>query len=269
MKGNGLVLILLLVAAGIIVLTCGIWFYNALRFHALPQMQNPISKIVSSTNTQSEGCALIPYVGTTSLDQLPSYDSGDEDFRGGMTCTFVINPNLPAFTFRFAGNADNSLGNIDVTEGTSAAVIQTIENSTDPGDIAPATSQDVLVPVDANFDGYKDLRILNECGATGNCSYDFYLYDPATNRFVENSFLSNLSTPTFDEAKKQVTTDQNSSAADWESDTYQYENGKYVLVKEEISVWDRKTDMVTVTTSELQDGKMEIVDATTTPFSSM
>jgi hypothetical protein len=220
----------------------------------------------SSSPQPDEGCKLAAYTGTIPITHLQYYAAGDEDFRGGMTCTFRINPKLPLFTFRFAGQEDNTFGDIDITAGTSSEVIQTIENTTDPNAIAPAKALSVLAVVDANFDGHQDLQLLSQCGGTGNCSYDFYLYDPKANEFVHNDFLSSLSTPSFDQAKKQVTTSSNGSASDWQNETYQYENdGRYTLIHREVSTWDRDKGTVTVSSYELRNGKMELVDSTTNP----
>lgn len=169
------------------------------------------------------------------------------------------------FAFHFIGRDNNSFGNVDVGEGNDSRVIQTIENETDAGLVTPQHAEDVLSAVDANFDGYNDLQILNNCGGTGNCSYDFFLYEPSTNQFVHNDFLSNLSSPEFHEDKKQVSTHSHGSASDWENDTYQYEKGRYTLIRQEVSAWDRDTGVVTVSTYELRNGKMVLVDSTTDP----
>ena len=220
----------------------------------------------SSSSSQSEGCNLGAYTGTVPLSQLQYYSPGDEDLRGGMICTFRVNSNLPLFTFHFPGEADNTFGDLDITMETSSEVIQTIENTTDPNAIAPAKAQSVLTAVDANFDGYQDLQILSQCGATGNCSYNFYLYDPKKEEFVRNDFLSDLGTPSFDAKKKQVTTSSNGSASDWQNETYQYGNGgQYTLIHREVSTWDRNHKTVTVSIYELRNGKMELVDSKTAP----
>jgi hypothetical protein len=217
----------------------------------------------SSDQDQTLGCELDPYVGTTPLSDLPNYFSGAEDLRGGMTCTFRINSKLPPFVFHFEGHPDNSLGNVEIREGSE--IVQTIDNSTDSGAIYPAPAKRVLIVVDANFDGYKDLQLLSNCGATGNCSYDFYLYDPKAQQFVHNEFLSSLTTPAFDWQNKQVTSTSNSSAHDWENETYEYKDGDYTLIHREESTWDREKDVVTVNTYDLQDGQMKLVNSTTNP----
>jgi hypothetical protein len=215
-----------------------------------------------SSARKDEGCKLEIYTGTIPLRDVPNYIPDAKDLRGGMTCRFRVSSAFPLFTFHFAGKPDNTLGDIDITEEPSTTIVQTIENTTDAADLLPMTPDTVLTAVDANFDGYKDLQLLNNCGGTGNCAYEFYLYNPATNRFVRNEFLSNLSTPEFHADKKQVTTHSHGSASDWESDTYRYEDGHYSLIRQEISVWDRDSDTVTESTYELRNGKMELVEAT-------
>jgi hypothetical protein len=217
-----------------------------------------------SPSPPSEGCKLGAYTGTTPLSSLQYYVAGVEDVRGGMTCIFRINSKLPLFTFHFADREDNTLGNLDITSGTSNEVIQTIENTTDPNAIAPAKAQGVLTAVDANFDGYQDLQLLISCGAK-TCSYNFYLYDPKANQFVPDKFLGGLSAPSFDQAKKQVSQGWLLSAYDSGSETYQYENsGRYTLIRKEVSTWDRRRHTVTVSTYELRNGRMQLVDSKTT-----
>lgn len=208
-----------------------------------------------------EGCQIHPYTGSIALDQLPYHFHDEEDLRGGMTCTFRVNSDLPALTFEFTGNPDNTFGNLVITDATTGKVVQTIENTTEPGLIEPSTADRVLSLLDANFDGYRDIQLMSNCGATGNCSYNFYLYDPKTGQFVLNDFLTGLGTPSFDSAKKQVITNWNSSAADWQSETYQYQGGQYTLIGRDISEWNRRSNMVTLSKWELHNGKMELVSS--------
>jgi hypothetical protein len=217
----------------------------------------------TGSGDQAVGCKLDPSVGTTALSDLPNYFAGEEDLRGGMTCTFRINSKLPPFVLHFEGHPDNSLGNLDIRRGSD--IIQTIDNTTDPSAIYPASAKKVLIAVDANFDGFKDLQLLSNCGATGNCSYDFYLYDPKAQQFVHNEFLSSMTTPEFDWEKKQVTSTSNSSANDWEKDTFQYKDGDYTLIHKEESIWDRDKNAVTLNTYDLRDGQLQLVSSTTSP----
>ena len=82
-----------------------------------------------------------------------------------------------------------------------------------------------------NFDGYHDLSILNNCGATGNCNYDVWLFNPQKNIFVENSELSNLTSPSLDPKTKTITESSNWSAVGYSQATYKFgDDGKLILI---------------------------------------
>jgi len=237
---------------------------SASNHDSAPSAPTPVASD-STPPPPSEGCKLAPYTGTIPLNKLQYYVAGQDDIRGGLTCTFHIHPKLPPFTFHLAGREDNTFGTLDITSGTSAEVIQTIENSTDPNAIAPAKAESVLTTVDANFDGYQDLQLLSTCGAK-TCTYNFYLYDPKANRFVLEKLLSGFSNPTFDPAKKQVSQGWLMSAYESSGETYQYENdGRYTLIQKQATTWDRDAHTITQSTYELRDGQMELVESKTTP----
>jgi hypothetical protein len=217
-----------------------------------------------SDKSVQEGCKLLPYTGTVPLTKLPNYFPDEPEVRGGMVCHYRISSDLPLFTFRFLGKPDNSLGDIVITEESSAKVVQTIENTNYAADLLERTPDDLLVMIDANFDGYADMQLYRTCG-TGNCAYDFYLYDPLTGKFIRNDLLSDLCSPEFHDDTKEVTTHSHGSASDWENDTYQYKKGRYSLIRQEISAWDTKVDKILVNTYELRNGKMELVNSETDP----
>ncbi len=213
------------------------------------------TETASRSPSQREGCSLLPYEGKQPEDQSPL----NPDLSGGMVCRFFINPNLPLYTFRFVADGDNPVGKIEISEGESAKVIQTISYSGEPAMGGfPDPLHNVLNPADANFDGYKDLPLLTGCGAVGNCTYEFYLYDPASNRFVPNALLSGLVMPEIHPQDKTVTTYTHMSAFDGSGETYQYRNGQYVLIEKWESTWDREKDIVTTKTYKLLDGKMQL-----------
>lgn len=76
----------------------------------------------------------------------------------------------------------------------------------DPGKLDAARAEPEgpePVFVDANFDGYLDLAVGAVSGAY-NRSSRFWLYDPASKRFVPSNELEALLMPRFDAAKKRV-----------------------------------------------------------------
>jgi hypothetical protein len=213
------------------------------------------TETASASENQRQGCTVLPYEGKQPEDQVPPYP----DFRGGMLCRYVINPKLPLFTFRFVAEGDNPFGKIQISEGESTKVIQTLRYPhNDPNWGADTTDPlKILQPLDVNFDGYKDLPLLIQCGAVGNCTYDFYLYEPATNRFVYDSFLSGLTMPMFDPQVKRVTSYYHGGACNSGHATYQYQSGQYVLIERQESTSNNEKDTCTQKTYELRDGKMK------------
>lgn len=57
---------------------------------------------------------------------------------------------------------------------------------------------------DINFDGYKDIKLLIWWGATGNEGYDFWLFDPNSEKFIFNSQLSKIGNPITNEETKEL-----------------------------------------------------------------
>jgi hypothetical protein len=232
----------------------------------IPTTGRPTPKAQAGPKNKSENCTILPYKGAPRFNLMSPFPPlGGQDIRGGMICKFRINPRLPVFTFRFVAKDNNPWGEIEISEGDSRKIIQTIPNRSDP--ITESTFPfRILVPRDANFDGYNDLPLLLHIGATGNCIYDFYLYDPAAHQFIYNSFLSGLVTPEIDSGNQQVHTSYHLSGGDWWESTYEYREGHYVEIQRVVSKWDRKNNTTTEKVYELSHGKMQLIKSTTSPF---
>ena len=199
----------------------------------------PVDCIVLSNGRHTAN----PYLGAA---------TGEHDLDGGMDCPFRVNDATPIFTLHFVGQPNNTLGDIEVLRG--GKIIQTITgHEVDLDALGPAGLDSEVKAIDANFDGYQDLELLNDCGATGNCSSVFYLYDPAEGKFDFDKFLSGLTSPEFDVTKKQINATWNSSAIDWGSSTYEFRNGEYVEIERFVS------DDSGEKTYQLKDGKMVLV----------
>jgi len=96
----------------------------------------------------------------------------------------------------------------------------------------------VVQLVDINFDGYLDLRILDNEGATGNDWYATYIYDPRLRKFRYHKALSTLSGVTMDKELKQIKTYWRMGGC-WECREY-FEFGKdnrLILKKLEWTEW--------------------------------
>jgi hypothetical protein len=88
-----------------------------------------------------------------------------------------------------------------------------------------------LEAIDLNFDGYNDLRILNNEGATGNNWYDTWLYNQKTKTFVKNQFLSQNSSVMVDTLSKKILTHYRAGACEESLGVYAVKDTTYTLVE--------------------------------------
>ena len=172
----------------------------------------------------------------------------DLSYGGG----FVVNvtPNLPKFTFRIIpdvqpndqfGNATSTVRDIEVFSGDSTVPLQHLTGCEWFGMEAPPRGEDWFRAVDFNFDGYQDIYVLTNWGATGNEQGCIWLYNTETRRFDYSAEFSNLGTFTIDPTHKTIITWGNGGMAGavHSAEKYKVENNRPVLVYEESQNWDR------------------------------
>lgn len=107
---------------------------------------------------------------------------------------------------------------------------------------------------DVNFDGYKDVIILNSfSGAHSNTWYDCWLWDENTCSFVASDSFAEICNPALDSDKKCIYSTGGSGAAYWGGDIYQFLDGKFVVTNE------LDTDWAGLVEKKLVNGKMKIV----------
>jgi hypothetical protein len=89
-----------------------------------------------------------------------------------------------------------------------------------------------LEAIDLNFDGYNDLRILNNEGATGNSWYDTWLYNQKTKKLVKNQFLSQNSSLMVDTLGRKILTFYRAGACEESLGVYAVKDTTYTLVED-------------------------------------
>lgn len=105
-----------------------------------------------------------------------------------------------------------------------------------------------------NFDGYKDVIILNTFGgAHSNTWYDCWLWDTDTSAFVASKSFAEICNPALDAEKKCIYSAGGSGAAYWGGMIYKFIDGEYVVTNELETDWDGLVERALV------NGKMEIV----------
>ena len=107
---------------------------------------------------------------------------------------------------------------------------------------------------DVNFDGYKDVIILNTFGgAHSNTWYDCWLWNTATASFAASKSFAEICNPALDAEKKCIYSTGGSGADFWGGSIYQYINGEFVVTNK------LDTSSNGLMETALLDGKMEIV----------
>lgn len=96
--------------------------------------------------------------------------------------------------------------------------------------------------VDINFDGYLDLRLLDNEGATGNNWYATYLYDPRLKKFKYHKQMSSLSGVTVDDDSHQIITYNRFGWCGEYREFYKIIKDRLILTEAEWTQMDRTRD---------------------------
>jgi hypothetical protein len=196
-----------------------------------------------------------------------AHQSVTQDLSYGGSFVVSIAPNLPKFTFRIVpdvqgndqfGNAQSIVRDIEVFSGTSEVPIQHLTGCEWAGMEPPPRGEDWFRAVDFNFDGYQDVYVLTNWGATGNNQGCIWLYNSATSRFDYSPEFSGLGTFTLDRPNKTIITWSNGGMAGGvhSADKYKVVNNRPVLVYSERQDWDQDKKQFHCIVSELRGTTM-------------
>jgi hypothetical protein len=190
-----------------------------------------------------------------------------QDLSYGGSFVVTIAPKLPKFTFRIIpyvqpndqfGNAQSIVHDIEVFSGDSTLPLQHLTGCEWIGMEPPPRGEDWFRAVDFNFDGYQDIYVLTNWGATGNNQGCIWLYNSETMRFDYSPEFSNLGTFTVDSANKTIITWGNGGMAGGvhSADKYKVEGNRPVLVYNERQDWDQEKKQFHCTVKELRGRQM-------------
>lgn len=183
--------------------------------------------------------------------------------------SFVVNvaQNLARVTFRIVpdvqpndqfGNATSIVRDVEVFWGDSLQPTQHLTGCEWIGMEAPPRGEDWFRAVDFNFDGYQDIYVLTNWGATGNDQGCIWLYNPATQRFDYSPEFSDLGTFTLDPANKKIITWANGGMAGrvHSAEKYKVDNNRPVVIYDENQQWDMEKKQFHCIVKELRAGQM-------------
>ncbi|HKL99713.1 MAG TPA: DUF5050 domain-containing protein [Mobilitalea sp.] len=108
--------------------------------------------------------------------------------------------------------------------------------------------------VDVNFDGYKDVIILNTfAGAHSNTWYDCWLWDVKTSSFIGSDSFADICNPALDLDNQCIYSAGGSGAAYWGGSIYKFIDDEFIVTNELDTGWDGLVE------KKLVNGTMEIV----------
>lgn len=113
----------------------------------------------------------------------------------------------------------------------SADFSRTVDNQVVGNDIYTEMMDTMGLHVsDVNFDGYKDVIILNSFGgAHSNTWYDCWLWNPETSSFVKSESFTGICNPALNPEKKYIYSTGGSGAGSQEWDIYQFIDGEFII----------------------------------------
>jgi hypothetical protein len=138
---------------------------------------------------ESLGCTLVGDRPSVADSSAPT-----EDVRRGRTYRCVVHPGRPDLQVALIGDSsENRIVRIEVRRVGDAAPFQTLIEDEEE---SPYRGAEFFAGRDLDNDGYLDLLLLSNWGVTGNRYYRVWRWTPTHQRFVFDSTLSALSSPT-------------------------------------------------------------------------
>ena len=196
-----------------------------------------------------------------------SHQSVTQDLSYAGSFIVSVAPNLPKFTFRIIpdvqgndqfGNAQSIVRDIEVFSGDSDVPLQHLTGCEWIGMEPPPRGEEWFRAVDFNFDGYQDIYVLTDWGATGNSQGCIWLYNSATKHFDYSPEFSNLGTFTLDPPHKTIITWSNGGMAGGTHSAQKYKivNNRPALAYSEKQDWDQDQKQFHCVVTELRAGAM-------------
>ncbi len=193
-----------------------------------------------------------------SLKAMTGVSSESWDFSSS------IQANLPEAQFKLFGHKADDRYFIQRVEISLDGKTQTIDSyGTEKLEAEVMDLKDSgFVIEDVNFDGYKDIRLMEGLMAGPDVPYIYWLFEPQQKSFVYSEAFSELTSPVIDAQKKQITVPWRDGAMGTGESIYTVEKDKPVLIREETRYY-QDNGSYKLTVKELKNGEMQVVDEQT------
>ena len=157
-----------------------------------------------------------------------------------------INKSLPEYSFSLYTHDDSLFTYYDsiVIKDSSNKILQTIniyDKNADSEIYSVKQLKFNMSFLDFNFDGFKDIALERDQGATGNCWNNIYLYKNNLHKFIYNDQLSELCLPSVDSLKRQILSFDQAGGGNYQYHFYKWNKNKLILIRE-VQYWQNNVD---------------------------
>jgi hypothetical protein len=175
-----------------------------------------------------------------------------------------VHSDLPVFQFTLRGTKPSA----DSAPARIRTIVVRRDGESDPIQVIAAVDADAPLDragafevLDMNFDGYRDMRLMEFQPAGPNVPYRNWTFDQTSGRFEPVPELDRITSPVFDPDTKTIRSAWRDGAAHYGEDTYAYIAGKPVLVRREERLYTGP-GVYTRTLSERRGGELAVVEST-------
>jgi hypothetical protein len=192
--------------------------------------------------------------------------------RQEMTFLITINEKLPSYRFHLIPDANvdvrekgrHHIGRIEISKGSARSIHQIIEVQS-YADVSWLTKS--FIAEDINFDGYLDIAVLDDHGAKWG-SFNYWLFDKRTDRFIVNSLAKELRRLRFnekrlDEKAKEIVVSNLIAGCAEDKRVYRVAREHLILMRAEEH--EAREGSCKVTTKKRTHGRMKVVSTSEQP----
>jgi hypothetical protein len=188
------------------------------------QSQNQSSTIPQTSPVQTDKCASFfsePQSESINKIDLP------------VDCKLNVGKGFESWKFKVpVGQESDAQFELEVLDQNSNVIqkipIGDIDYSPEAYNYTSTSGDDINFADDINFDGYKDLRVLNHLGAD-NVGYDYWIFNPTLKKFEKDPLLTDILEAKFNKDEKTISGgyDMNYFETYYVS-IFKFFNGKYL-----------------------------------------